>query len=170
MKKIIALQGKNSKGKSTTLKIFLKEILNKYSITAVEYELKNLTQVGILNSDHLETEIANENVALNTNSSVQNHTAIFEINSKKIGLTTYGDTQWHITHALDCLNDCDIIICACRTKGDGYNYLYDTYKDDLLLLGKATIWSLDKTFLPYLIDYTNAKQVEILWETLNKLL
>lgn len=168
--KIIALQGKGKRGKSTTLKIFLKELLEKYSTMATEFSLNSITEIGLISAKILADEISNENVAINPTNNVKNHTVSFELNGQKIGLTTYGDTQWHIEQAIHCLADCEIVFCACRTKGEGYNYLYNQYKSRLYLLGKASFWSKDTTLSQYFIEYTNKKQVEMLWQILNNII
>ena len=161
---IIALQGKGNVGKSTTLKTFLKEILSKYSISATEYKLDTNSEDGCLEANCLKKEIEDENVDIYNHRDVKNHTVSFEISGEKIGLTTYGDTEWHIKQALECLSDCKIVFCACRTKGAGYNYLYDNYVGNLVCLGKSWFHSKDKNLSQYFMNYTNKKQIEILWE------
>ena len=166
---VIALQGNGSIGKSTVLKIFLAEILDKYSINATTYDLLNVCSCGVLSKLELESEINNENVAKNNSSMVNNHTVTFGINNKKIGLTTYGDTEWHIRQAIKCFKGCDIVFCACRTRGKGCKYLKETY-DSLIWVGKTYFKSKGSPLSSRLIEFTNKKQVEILWEIFNMLL
>lgn len=93
MKKLIALYGAANRGKTTTLNILI-------DLLAVV-------------SEHY-------NIEKNYDSK-----AVFVINSKTIGVCTPGDNQEEIKNNIEFFeeNECEIIITATRTKGEGVNEL-----------------------------------------------
>ena len=159
--KIIALQGKGKTGKSMVLKMFLKKILEKYSIVATEYSLNPISVIGSLSANDLADEMLKEN------GGATNHTVSFEINGKKIGLTTHGDMLWHVVKSITCLHDCEIVFCACKTKGDTKNYLTKSFKD-LTIIVTENITPTNINLSNSFTDYTNKKQIETLWKSLYK--
>ena len=52
-------------------------------------------------------------------------TAMYSKNGKRIGITSYGDTKPILEEVFQILesNKCDVIICACRTKGGTIDFL-----------------------------------------------
>lgn len=102
-KKIIALQGTSTKGKSTTLKLLI-NLLSKKHYVDIIYDTK-VEQV-----------------------------AIVIINDKKVGITTRGDTQYCLETDFKKLKNCDLYVCACRSKGETLDFLDKESKDGILLL------------------------------------
>lgn len=93
MKKIIALYGAANKGKTTTLNILV-------DLLAVVSDYYNIERY-------------------------YDSKAMFVINKKNIGVCTPGDNQEEIKKNIDFFNknECEIIITATRTKGDGVTEL-----------------------------------------------
>ena len=42
---------------------------------------------------------------------------IVELNGRRVGITSVGDSHDHVAGALDDLKDCACVVCACRTRG-----------------------------------------------------
>lgn len=93
MKKIIALYGAANKGKTTTLNILV-------DLLAVVSDCYNIER-------HYDSK------------------AMFVINNKNIGVCTSGDNQEEIKNNIEFFykNECEIIITATRTKGEGVSEL-----------------------------------------------
>ena len=88
--KIIALHGKASCGKTTTIKKLYAKLVcdNRFSQMLFKKEGK----------DDL--------------------TAVFEYGTKKVGVTSLGDGEAELKNAFDIFiaENCDIVVCACRTR------------------------------------------------------
>ena len=90
------------------------------------------------------------------------------INDKKYGLTTYGDNENLLKIAFEFFTDCDIVICAMRTRGSSYKYI-KRLNTDLVRVSKIYIEDDRKNITKNLYEQMkncNEKQVEILIEIL----
>ena len=108
---IFALQEKSNKGKTKTL-ILLIEELNKKGVN------KEFCQ----------------------KTGPEDYCAKFNYRGKKIGITTHGDDRSVLENDFNLLgNDCDIYVCAVRTKGETVEFVEEKSKGDtLVFFGKAT--------------------------------
>ena len=73
----------------------------------------------------------------------QDHIAIFEINNKKVGISTRGDDDKCIIKDfsdIDALCECDVYVCACRTRGSSKRYICDLEKDNRIFCHAG--WSI----------------------------
>lgn len=100
-KSVIAIYGPSRQGKSETVR----ETANLLLAAFPHYKLQ----------------------AINTGGDI---TYIVEINGVKIGLESQGDPKSRIFHSLQTfVNErCDIIICACRSRGETANAVEDLYR------------------------------------------
>lgn len=108
---IFALQGKANKGKTRTLIFLIKELCNK--------------QINKLFCQKTGPE---------------DYCAKFKHKGKKIGITTHGDDRSVLENDFNLLgDDCDIYVCAVRTKGETVEFVEEKSKGDtLVFFGKAT--------------------------------
>lgn len=90
--KVIALKGRRNTGKTTTIKL-LSDILISNGYTQVQGMYQNNRRGDFLD--------------------------IYNNGTKKVGLSSAGDTDLVINKNLNDLqiNSCDIAVCACRTRG-----------------------------------------------------
>lgn len=68
---------------------------------------------------------------------------------KKIGVTTSGDNKDKLKRDIEknLPENCDIIVCAARTKGSSVDYINDHFKKDLIIwLGRFSALSDDQDF------------------------
>lgn len=62
---------------------------------------------------------------------------VIDYKNKRIGITTYGDNKEELENLFEFYTDCDIYVCACRTKGETVKYLSElTSKGKLIYHGK----------------------------------
>lgn len=95
--KIIALWGKKSRGKTHTLNL-------------VATLLKFNRDAAIIKGE-IPANLSNDSIY------------IVEYNNKKIGIVTYGDDGKTLSEAFcDIENDCDLYICATRTKDSSVEF------------------------------------------------
>lgn len=108
MKKIFVLKGGDDTGKTTKINQIIDWILTDYTITnSVSIPINSVDRYGIIQIDKL-----------------------------TIGFNTAGDNEYEVKK-IDLLktllnennepNDIDIIICACRTRGKGRQYINNNY-------------------------------------------
>ncbi|MBQ3431745.1 MAG: hypothetical protein IJG23_03070 [Clostridia bacterium] len=63
-----------------------------------------------------------------------------DVNGKKVGIITAGDSVKELTQGLNSLpNDCDLYICSSHTKGKTCNYLKNRFNNAILWISKWTI-------------------------------
>lgn len=92
MKKIVALRGSANKGKSETLRIVIQKLKEKYSSVSYKpFEQNDKDEKCVFDN----------------------------LKGMKIGVETQGDPGCRLPKSLQDFTQmmCDIIICACRTKG-----------------------------------------------------
>lgn len=95
--KIIALWGKESRGKTHTLNLVA--------------ALLKLNRCAIIIRDETPADLSNDSIY------------IVEYHNKKIGIVTYGDDGNTLSKAFgDIENDCDLYICATRTKDSSVEF------------------------------------------------
>ena len=112
-KKIIALQGASNTGKSCTLKLLIDIISNNQHCVSVLFTGKNDMIV------------------------------VAEINGKKLGITTYGDTREELENDFKKIGICDLYVCASRSKGGTVDFLEKETVNGLLIIhGK---WYFEST-------------------------
>lgn len=62
---------------------------------------------------------------------------VIEYKNKRIGITTYGDNKEELENLFKVYTDCDLYVCACRTKGETVKYLSElTSNGKLIYHGK----------------------------------
>ena len=116
--KILALWGKGSKGKTTTINLLTKLLSNNFkNIDASKYPI---TIPVNMKKDNL---------------------YVLKYKSKKIGITTRGDNKEALEEDFkDLPNDCALYICATRTKGETCKYIEDRTTDgDIFWIAKASL-------------------------------
>lgn len=104
MKKIVALKGRENKGKSETLRILIQKIREKYpSVSYIPYEKDDKDEKCVFDN----------------------------LNGLKIGVETQGDPGYRQPQSLQDFAQmkCDVIICACRTKGNTVKAI-ELYRND----------------------------------------
>ncbi|PWJ34778.1 hypothetical protein [Fibrobacter succinogenes] len=118
MKKIVALKGSENKGKSETLRIVIQKIREKYSsalYTPFEQDDKD-------------------------------EKCVFEnLNGMKIGIETQGDPGYRLPKSLQDFAQmlCNVIICACRTKGSTVDAIKLYRNDYEIAYIKKTVSKID---------------------------
>ena len=164
--KVIALWGRESVGKSTTLKRFLLRLLSRYNLSAT-----NLEDNSFFTRDVLEREIANENEnLLSKNCKVRDYIVKIEIDGVKYGITTHGDNEWFLRNGFDALKDCDVVFCATRTKRATVEFV-KKHSEKLIWVAKTYV-SGDREILKDeldIVNYTNEQQVEVLFRIFEEL-
>ncbi|WP_432672124.1 hypothetical protein [Flavobacterium sp. SM2513] len=105
MKKIFILKGGDDTGKTTKINHIIDWILTNYTIlNSVVKPINQIDRYGII-----------------------------QINKLTIGFNTAGDNETEVKKIdnlnglLNNYNELDIIICACRTKGKGRQYIINNY-------------------------------------------
>ena len=108
---ILALQGKSGKGKTTTLNLLIEK----------------------LKENDAETKFCKE-------IPYKDKCVILDYKEKKVGITTRGDAKYCLEDDFNLLgDDCDIYVCAVRTKGETVEFVEEKSKGDtLVFFGKAT--------------------------------
>ena len=135
-KKIIALQGTSSRGKTTTLKLLIAEMSKKHPVDIID-------------------------------NSTAEQVAIVDIDGKKVGITTRGDSQYCLETDFKRLGDCDLYVCACRSKGETLRFLENESRSGLLLyhgkwyfsVGNGTYTNVSTT----MYDSINSAQVNAIY-------
>ena len=99
-KTVIACKGIGGQGKTTALKKLYERIKEKYP------------------------KMSPQTFLIDKNGDIK---VIFTIQGVKIGFETQGDPSSRITGSIDdFVNEgCELIVCACRTKGETYNKLFE---------------------------------------------
>lgn len=92
---------------------------------------------------------------------------------KKIGVTTSGDNKDKLKRDIEknLPENCDIIVCASRTKGSSVDYINDHFKKDLVIwLGRFSASSDDNEFnIEELQKNTNEWQAEKIKDIIDNL-
>ncbi len=111
MKTILALQGRGKTGKTTTIRLLRNKLIRRGFVSI--YPLFR-----------------------NTNDFVD----ILQRGRVKVGVTTQGDLYRIIKTNLNILEsyDCDVMICACRTKGRTINAVTEYKKYERTIIPKLT--------------------------------
>ena len=135
MAMVIALWGKERRGKTQTLNLVIHKLINSFHATLID---------GIPPSD------------IKADSHV-----VLEYNGKKIGIITNGD-DGKILEKGFCLlpNDCDIYICASRTKGSSCDYILTHFPQNKILWEEKWAVTGESTSMPCL-DYLQNKANDI---------
>lgn len=108
MKKIFVLKGGDETGKTTKINQIIDWILTDYTITnSVFIPINSVDKYGIIQIDKL---------TIGFNTAGDNETEV-----KKI------DTLKSMLNSNDDVKDLDIIVCACRTRGKGRQYINNNY-------------------------------------------
>lgn len=101
MKKLIVLKGVSNTGKTTKINTLANWIINTYSIP--------------------------NTIGLDPGNLLKNTLGILTINNLGVGINSSGDTLACVKKVVAMAEDCDTMICCCRTKGITYQYLYKNY-------------------------------------------
>jgi hypothetical protein len=129
-KTVIANKGLSEQGKSASIKLATQEILKKFNNAVYQAYLVDIKEKTITKSD------------LNNKGDI---TVIIEIDGIKIGIESQGDPQSRIFLSLPFFvqNECDIIICACRNRGDTVwevEKLHDNNNYDIIWVANPRSW------------------------------
>lgn len=143
---VIVLQGKGEMGKSTTLRKLI-EILEK----------GNAEKIGKPEKERRKDDTW----------------AVFDYNDRIIGITTSGDNEDELKPVIEyeLPENCDIIVCAARTKGSSVDYINNHFKKDLIIwLGRFSATSDNKDFnMDELQKSTNEWQAEKIKDIIDNL-
>ena len=125
--KIIAVYGVNDSGKSASIKRFIDK-----TISHKEFILSCNEQFGRGDDVFCITDYKDGKKTV------------------KVGIVSQGDTKEALRNAFEKFEGCDIVVCACRTKGGSEKYLSKIAKDTndyLLWIGKSRIslWKGNQT-------------------------
>ncbi len=115
--KIVFVQGKSKTGKTTTLHMLIKLFLSKGATIISPPEKRPKKDIWVIMS--------------------------FE--NLKIGISTSGDFKYIVENAIEYFNkeNCDIVFCASRTKGDVIDYVESLKtKYEVYVVGKANTWDI----------------------------
>lgn len=126
--KAIVLWGRENTGKTTTLNLLIYKLIN--------------IGANVLSGNFSSTALIN-------NYLTENHYAVFEYDSKKIAVITAGDNDKTLDDYFSKIGyDCDIYICASRTKGSSCNYIKTLFSDNnILWIEKySATWNSKKIF------------------------
>ena len=104
-KRIITLQGKSDTGKTETLKILIDKLSKIYPVTIFK-------KIHDKKSEDLVVEV--------------------ELKDKKLGITTRGDSRYYLERDFRKLGDCDLYVCASRTKGATIDFLDEQTNSGIL--------------------------------------
>ena len=138
---IYVLQGVGNRGKSTTLKKLFVRLVDVFGVDII---------VSGANCDDVEKirqEIKQEQKdrRAGTKVMVNNISVVVAINNIRIGIHSSGDWRQSIQDALDLFrkNQCDIGICASRTKGGCIDELKKVTDYEVLFVDKLSIEGKD---------------------------
>lgn len=108
MKKIFILKGKSETGKTTKINQIVEWIISNYGCS----NTVGLDSTNLLKDTH----------------------GVLTIKKLTIGINSSGDTEWEVKKidslevgGTELINSPDIIICSCRTKGNGRKHLINNY-------------------------------------------
>ena len=136
--KVYALKGHGERGKSTTLKKLIVNILDKFPSANIMYGYSAFNKHQILG------EINDERVLRRNTGAhcgVENIMVVIEISGKIIGINTAGDSRWQVQDSMNLFSayQCDIGFCACRSKGETGKILEQAYMPNMEYVYKAEI-------------------------------
>ena len=111
---VIAVCGRNNSGKSTTLRLLLSNVL----------QFKDLTKFKFFKDQRTNSWNVDAGAIAKKQNKLKDFTCVFEYNRKKIGLTSFGDSKFLLTRAMDIFvsYECDIAIVACHKEIQLKNY------------------------------------------------
>ncbi len=134
-KKVIALWARGGTGKTTTLRSLIDKLVNLHSAKIIS-----------VHENKYQTDCC----------------AVLGYKGRKIGIITNGDTAEVLKNGFGLLpDDCDIYICACRTKGGPCDYVKEYVGDGMLVwIEKSSVTSpqLDEITLEKLQADANEAQ------------
>lgn len=162
--KIIALEGKSNTGKSTTLGRLAKELCDK---GAKFVSGKDIDEEGVLRNaeDERARYLAGNEVK------AKDFAAVFEYSGKKIGVVTQGDTRKCMDYWFDdfiLVQDCDVIVCACRTKGETIEKL-EEIGGDCIFVSKSWVDTKDGKYDDFtILDRLTDDQIRLLIEIIDR--
>ncbi len=164
--KIYAIKGHGERGKSTTLKILIIKILDKYPTAKIIYSNRNNTYASILSEVHNEKILRRRT---NCNCQVENVEVVIDIQGKIVAIYTAGDNEWQVNNAIKLFDkyNCGVGYCACRSKGITNKILANKYGQNVEVIDKAELRNANgyKNYNDW-IDLLNEWQAE---ELLNKI-
>ena len=110
MMKIIVLYGKGNTGKSTSIRRFYEKYVKDNPLFAI-----NKDDIGTLDLRLRAT-----------------------YKGKIVGIFSHGDSEWWVKDGFDYVGECDVVICACRSKGAAMDYI-KSKSSGIIWLEKATL-------------------------------
>lgn len=142
--KVLVLWGTANHGKTQTLNLVIRKLLNNYQATLVS---------GTLSSD-IKTDCW----------------VVLEYNGKKIGIVTNGDDKQILRAGFNSLpNNCDLYLCASRSKGGSCDFITTKFQEDeIMWMEKWSVTSSNSNFpLYYLQEKANDVQALGIIEAIN---
>lgn len=142
-KKVIVLWGNGGIGKTTTLNLLIEK----------------LSKIGTM----IDGKIAKK--------PTDNTWAVFDYNGKRVAVITVGDDYAILDKYFKKIKtDCDIYVCASRSKGSSVDYIRNRFANGYIMWQRK--WNISEEHgklnsFSNLIDLLNEKQVEGLIETIN---
>lgn len=157
MLKILALWGKGSKGKTTTLNML----------------------TNLLSNNSAKVDVQKHFIGSKT----EDNCYVVTYKEKKIGITTRGDTKEVLENDFKWLENycdgknCDLYICASRSKGSTVSFIKSiASEEDIFWISKITISQENKNgyvtplFIEIQQDKANKKQAESLVEFIDEMI
>lgn len=129
-KTVIANKGLAEQGKSASIKLVTEEILKNFKNATYQAYIVDIKQKTITKSE------------LSYKGDI---TVLIEIDGIKIGVESQGDPQSRIFYSLPFFvqNECDIVLCACRNRGDTVwevEKLHDNNNYDIIWTTNPRSW------------------------------
>lgn len=139
---IIALQGKSCTGKTECIQKLIYEINKSHPLTCI-YPNDNSKFNRLIQSG---------NPVIKNNGNMEDFIVFGTINGKIIVISTYGDNEEALKNSFKNLEDCDLFVCSCRTKGETIDFIEKKASNgELIIHGR---WAVnDKNYRENTINY-----------------
>lgn len=95
-----------------------------------------------------------------------------DIKGKKLGITSCGDTKSALENDFAMMGDCDLYVCASRTKGDTIDFLNEQTKFGVLITHGKWYFSSTNNSLDDDIEHVmiNEQQVNAIYDQIMELI
>ncbi len=159
--KIIALCGKGSSGKTTTINKLIIKVLseNADKIKVVKTSIQGSTiaeYIAEVNKYLIEAPIKEY---------VEDSYIVLELDGHLIGITTRGDTEWWLKESFKHFDGCELCFCAARSSGGTHTYIDKKAADDCLIKIKhARVEGFPENECKYFFNRANENSVDLLYK------